>query len=118
MNAKLLLLGLAVVLMTATESSNAHLKRALRKKQESVSDEEVEGLLDDLAALEELLNELEDAFGDMSPAKRVLRKRQVGDDFDISAEEVEEILDELVELEKLAMSIVAELGGMKRRRRR
>ncbi len=90
MNAKLLLLGLAVVLMTATESSNAHVKRALRKKQVGVSDEELEELLDELEALEELANELEAAFGGMSPVKRVLRKRQVDDDFDITGEDLEE----------------------------
>ncbi len=118
MNAKLLLLGLAVVLMTATESSNAHVERALRKRQEGASDEDLEELLDDLVALEDLAYQLEDAFGETSPVKRALRKRQVGDNFDITGEDLEALLDVLVQLEKLAMEFIAELGDMKRRRRR
>ncbi len=118
MKSKLLLLGLAVVLMTATESANALVKRALREKQEGVSDEDLEELLNDLVALEDLAYELEDAFGETSPVKRALRKRQVGDNFDISGEELEEILEVLVQLEKLAMEFVAGLGDMKHRRRR
>ncbi len=118
MNAKLLLLGLAVVLMTCTESSNAHVKRSVQKKQEGVSSEELGELLDELEALEDLANELESAFSDMSPVKRALRKRQVGDDFPITDEELEELLDVLVDLEKLAMNFVGQLGDMKRRRRR
>ncbi len=42
MNAQLLPLGLAVVLMTAVESLNAFAKRAVHRKQEGVSDEELE----------------------------------------------------------------------------
>ncbi len=118
MNAKLLLLGLAVVLMTATESSNAFVKRAVRKKQEDVSDDELEELLDDLATLEDLANELESALDDMSPFKRAVHKRQVGEEFGITGEDLEALLEVLVQLEKLAMEFVAELGDMKRRRRR
>ncbi len=118
MNAQLLLLGLAVVLMTATESSNAFVKRALRKKQEDVSDDELEEFLDEMEALEDLVNELEATLGGGSPVKRALRKRQLDDEFLFTNEELEELLDELVQLEKLAMNIAAELGDMKRRRRR
>ncbi len=50
MNVLLLLLALALVLMTATESSNSHVKRALRKKQEGVSDDEVEEFLGEMEA--------------------------------------------------------------------
>ncbi len=89
-----------------------------RKKQEGVSDEELEEFLDELEALEDLVAEFEAAIGDMSPVKRALRKRQVGDELDISGEGLEELLEALVQLEKLAMNIVAELGDKKRRRRR
>ncbi len=118
MNVTLVLLGLAFVLLTATQSSHAHVKKALRKKQEGLSDEELEELMDDLEALEELVNELEAAFGGMSPVKRALRKRQVGAELNITGKDLEELLDVLVELEKLAMELVAELGDKKRRRRR
>ncbi len=80
MNAKFLLLGLAVMLMVATESSNAFVKRALRKKQEEMSDEELDELMELLSGLEDIAKGLEEAFGEMGPAKRMLRKRQEGDE--------------------------------------
>ncbi len=74
--------------------------------------------MDDLVALEDLVNELEATFGNRSPAKRAMRKRQVDDDFGIPDENLEDLLDELVQLEKLAMDIAAQLGSVNRRRRR
>ncbi len=87
MNAKFLLLGLTVLLMAATESSNAFVKRALRKKQEEMSDEELDGLMAILSGLEEIAKGLEEAFGGMEPAKRMLRKRQEGHEFRMSEED-------------------------------
>ncbi len=90
MNAKVLFLALAVVLMTAVESSNTFAKRDVHRKQEGVSDEELEDFLENLVALEDLVNELEATFGNRSPAKRALRKRKVDDDFDITDENLED----------------------------
>ncbi len=118
MNAQFMLLCLAVVLMTATESSNAFVKRALRKKQEDVTDQEVEDFLEFLAGLEELAKELEAEFGDMAPVKRALRKRQMGDDFGMTDEDWEELLTALEQLEELAKQLEESFGEMKRRRRR
>ncbi len=121
MNVKFLVLGVGVMLMVATESSNAFVKRALRKKQDEpfeVSEEELDELLKALEGLEELVKNLEAAFGDMAPFKRMLRKRQEGDDYGISEEEWEDLLDALEQLEQLAKDIEAEFGEKKRRRRR
>ncbi len=63
-------------------------------------------------------NELEEAFGGMEPAKRMLRKRQEGDEFGMSNEDSEELLDTLEQLEELAKQFEAEFNEKKRRRRR
>ncbi len=83
-----------------------------------MSDEDLEELLDDLVALEDLAYELEAAFGNTSTVKKALRKKQAGDYSGIAAEDWEAILEVLVQLERVAMDIVAELGDQKRRRRR
>ncbi len=49
--------------LAATNSSNAFVKRALRKKQEELSDEELEELMTALEGLEQLVKNLEAAFG-------------------------------------------------------
>ncbi len=118
MNAKFLLLGLAVMLMVATDSSNAFVKRALRKKQEEMTDEELDELIELLEGLEELAKGLEEAFGGMEPAKRMLRKRQEGEDFGMTEEDLEELLNALEQLEELAKQFEADFGEKKRRRRR
>ncbi len=118
MNAKFILLGFTVMLMVATESSNAFVKRALRKKQEEMSDEELDQLLELLEGLEELAMGLEEAFSGMEPAKKMLRKRQEGNEFGMSDEDWEELLDTLEQLEELAKQFEAEFGEKKRRRRR
>ncbi len=106
------------MLMVATESSNAFVKRALRKKQEEISDEELEDLMELFSGLEELVKGLEEAFSGMEPAKRMLRKRQEGEDFGMSDEELEELLDALEKLEELAKQFESDFGEKKRRRRR
>ncbi len=58
------------------------------------------------------------AFGGMEPAKRMLRKRQEGEDFDMSDEDLEELLDALEQLEELAKQFESDFGEKKRRRRR
>ncbi len=83
-----------------------------------MSEEELGELLKALEGLEELVKNLEAAFGDMAPVKRMLRKRQEGDAFGISEEEWEDLLDALEQLEQLAKDIEAEFGEKKRRRRR
>ncbi len=117
MNAKFLLLGLAVTLMAANESSNAFVKRALRKKQEEMTAEELDQLMELLEGLEELVMGLEEAFGGKAPAKRMLRKRQEGDEFGMFDEDWEELLDTLEQLEELAKQFETEFGEKKLRRR-
>ncbi len=98
------------MLMVATESSNAFAKRALRKKQEEMSDEELDGLMELLEGLKELAKGLEEAFGEMGPAKRMLRKRQEGDQFDMTEEDWEELLDTLEQLVDLAKQFEADFA--------
>ncbi len=118
MNVKFLLLGVAVMLMFATESSNAFVKRALRKKQEELSGEELDALMQLLTGLEELAEGLEEAFSGMEPSKRMLRKRQEGDDFGITQEDWDELLTTLEQLGELAKQFEGEFGEKTRRRRR
>ncbi len=101
------------MLMVATESSNA-----FAKKQEEMSDEELDELMELLSGFEDIAKGLEEAFGEMGPAKRMLRKRQEGDEIDMSDEDWEELLDTLEQLEELAKDFEAEFGEKKRRRRR
>ncbi len=115
MNVKFLLVGVALMLMVGTESSNAFVKRALRKKQEELSDEELEELMTVLEGLEQLVKNLEAAFGDITPVKRMLRKRQEGDQ---SEEEWGALLGALQQLEELAKDLEADFGEKKRHRRR
>ncbi len=118
MNVKNLLLGVAVMLMAATESSNAFVKRALRKKQEDLSDEELDALMQLLTGLEEIAEGLEEAFSGMEPATRMLRKKQGGDAFDITQEEWNDLLTTLEQLEGMAKQFETGFGEKKRQRRR
>ncbi len=106
------------MLMVATESSNAFVKRALRKKQEDLSDEELDDLMQLLTGLEEIAKGLEEAFGGMEPAKRMLRKRQEGDELGMTDEELEELGNALEQLEELLKLLESEFSEKRRRRRR
>ncbi len=118
MNAKLLLVCLAVMLMAATESANAFAKRALRKKQETspdMSDKELDKFEEIVALLKQMALEFEESSDDMQPARRALRKRQEGDMTEDDLEALADIKESLMQLFK---QFKTEHGEMSRRRRR
>ncbi len=118
MNAKLLLVCLAVMLMAATQSANAFAKRALRKKQENtpdISDEELDKFEEIVALLKQMAMEFEESSDDMQPARRALRKRQEGD---MTENDLEAFADIKESLMQLFNQFKTEHGEMNRRRRR
>ncbi len=64
MNVKFLLLCLAVMMMAATESTNAYRKREWRKRHEDIDPEMLEGLERFWRGLEQLAKTLEEDIGE------------------------------------------------------
>ncbi len=69
-----------------------------------------------LEDLEELVKNLKAFFGDMAPVKRMLRKRQEGDNFGMSEGEWEALFVALPQLVESAKDFEAEFGERERRR--
>ncbi len=96
MNAKIILLGVAVMLMAAPNSSKPFVKRGLHKKQVAdLSGDELAELGAALDQMDKLLKALEEAFGVLPSAKRALTKRQAVDDLGMTDEDWDALIEAL-----------------------
>ncbi len=113
MNAKIILLGVAVILMAAPNSSNAFVK----KQVADLSGDELAELGAALDQMDQLLKALEEAFGVLPSTKRSLTKREAVDEFGMTDGDWEALVEALEQLEKMAKDMEGLFAGMQRRRR-